>query len=64
MYVIRLSVIHWLITFKIVVQTLLIKEIQIIDGDEKDDFPLWEAHIKRKNIYINANPVNLGGFVC
>ena len=23
-------------------------EIQIIDGDHKDDFPLWEVHIKKK----------------
>ena len=27
--------------------TLLIKEIQIIDGDQKEDFPLWEVHIKK-----------------
>ena len=24
-----------------------ISEIQIIDGDQKDDFPLWEVHIKK-----------------
>ena len=23
------------------------KEIQIIDGDQKDDFRLWEVHIKQ-----------------
>ena len=25
----------------------MIKEIQIIDGDQKDNFPLWEVHIKK-----------------
>ena len=25
----------------------MIYEIQIIDGDQKDDFPLWEVHIKK-----------------
>ena len=25
------------------------QEIQIIDGDQKDGFPLWEVHIKKKN---------------
>ena len=33
-----------------IIITLLIKEIQIIDGDQKDDFPLWEVHILRKKI--------------
>ena len=25
---------------------MVIGGIQIIDGDQKDDFPLWEVHIK------------------
>ena len=25
-------------------------EIQIIDGDQKDDFPIWEVHIRKKRI--------------
>ena len=33
--------------------TLLIKEIQIIDGDQKDDFPLWEVHIKKVPTCLN-----------
>ena len=24
------------------------REIQVIDGDQIDDFPLWEVHIKKK----------------
>ena len=28
--------------------TLFKREIQIIDGDQKDDFPLWKVQIKKK----------------
>ena len=31
-----------------IIITLLKKEIQVIDGDQKDDFLLWEVHIKKK----------------
>ena len=32
-----------------IIITLWIKEIQIIDDDQKDDFPLWEVHIKKRS---------------
>ena len=27
--------------------TLVLSEIEIIDGDQKYDFPLWEVHVKK-----------------
>ena len=32
---------------KIVIWNIIEREIQIIDGDQKDDFPLKEVHIKK-----------------
>ena len=40
----RLSVIHWLITYNF---NTNIVDIRNTDGDHKDDFPLWEVHIKK-----------------
>ena len=31
----------------IVIWNIVDGEIQIIEGDQKDDFPLWEVHIKK-----------------
>ena len=39
--------IHWLITYNCQTNIVDILEIQIIDGDQKDDFPLREVHLKK-----------------
>ena len=33
---------------RLLYEKILRYEIQIIDGDQKDDLPLWEVHIKKK----------------
>ena len=35
-----------------IIITLLKKAIQIIDGDQEDDFPLWEVHIKKDQTIV------------